>query len=77
MCPKTVILVLLACMLAFALVFGGPMEMADAQTDVSDRRGIEGLFAGGKDMEGKGPTTFQKWLGFGSVVVAFVVWKWL
>lgn len=76
MSPKTVILLVLACLLAFGLVYGGEMELIEAQ-GYEDRKGIGGLFESGRDLSGKGPTTFQKWLGFGSVAVAFIVWKWL
>jgi hypothetical protein len=76
--PKTVILVLLACLFAFGIVFGGEALLVEAQqAGYEDRKGIEGLFQGGRDLSGQGPTTFQKVLGFGSVAVMIVVWKWL
>lgn len=77
MSPKTVILILLACLVAFGIVYGGEALIVEAQSGYEDRKGIEGLFSSGRDLSGQGPTTFQKWLGFGSVAVAFVVWKWL
>ena len=63
------------CIIAL-LAIGFVADVAYAQ-DYMERKGMEGLFAGGKDMEGKGPTTVQKWIGFGSCVVMIAVVKWL
>ncbi len=63
------------CLIAL-LAIGFVSDVVHAQ-EYMERKGLEGLFAGGKDMEGKGPTTVQKWIGFGSCVVMIAVVKWL
>lgn len=71
-----VLAVVALCLLA-CIGIGFFTDVAFAQDDYMERKGIEGLFAGKKDMEGKGPTSVQKWIGFGSCVVMIIVVKWL
>ena len=72
---KRIFSALALCLIAIFAV-GFFAEAVHAQ-DYMDRKGIEGLFAGGKDMEGKGPTNVQKAIGIGSCIVMIAVVKWL
>lgn len=72
---KTIFAVAALCLL-MCFAIGFVADVAHAQ-EYMERKGIEGLFAGKKDMEGKGPTSVQKWIGLGSCVVMVIVVKWL
>lgn len=72
---KRIFSALALCLIAL-LAIGFCTETAQAQ-EYMERKGMEGLFAGGKDMEGKGPTGTQKMIGFGSCIVMIAVVKWL
>jgi hypothetical protein len=68
----------------FTFVFAILADSAEAQAGSSqgdkaaaDKKGVEGVFAGKGLDSSKGPTKQQKWLGIGSLFVAFLVWKFL
>jgi len=75
MASKSILSVIALCLI-LVVAIGFFAEAAHGQ-DYMERKGLEGLFAGKKDMEGQGPTGWQKALGIGSLVVMIIVVKWL
>lgn len=68
----------LALAVLLCVMAGWFCDTAAAASDIMQKKGIEGLFAGkGGDDEGKGPTSTQKWIGVGSIVVMIAVVKYL
>ena len=55
----------------------GDDSTASGDKGIADKKGMAGVFAGKGLDKTKGPSTTQKWLGIGSLVVAFLVVKFL
>ena len=75
---KTLLIAFCLCLcLVLAIGVLTDNALAKEEGDWTEAKGIEGLFSNKKDMEGKGPTRVQKYIGFGSILVMFAVVKWL
>jgi hypothetical protein len=78
MTSKRLISIVLLCFIAvcFVSVFTQP---AFAQDDLMQKKGIGGLFQGKGVKEGdpRLPNQYQKWAGWGSILVMIIVVKYL
>jgi len=67
---------ILVAILGVSLAFFAEECRAQGQ-DYMERTGIEGLFAGKRDADGRGPNRWQTIVGLVAFPVSFIVIKWL
>lgn len=81
MTSKRVISLILLCFVLICVlsVYVQPAAAQVRESDLSQKKGIEGLFSGKGVQEGdpRLPTPVQKWAGWGSILVMIIVVKYL
>ncbi len=81
MTSKRLISIVLLCFVAVCLIsiFAEPAFAQRGDQNLSEKKGIEGLFAGkgAADDDPRNPTPIQKWAGWGSILVMIIVVKYL